>query len=180
MMGVISNLLNVIWKALKTLGEFLMVILLGMVAALLFIMPWLLRALALIGWLTGTFLIWLTINNLYSAFTPALPLIALTAVPAILSAALVVWLFYRGQQGRLWGAMALWGAIGWLIWKGSLLLAKWQYGLLAAQILPAALSGVLLIYINIRWGAVIRARRFRQVLSQPVDDERQGVDADVK
>ena len=90
MMGVISNLLTAIWKALRTLGEFLVVILLGMVAALLIIMPWLLRALALIGWFAGTFLIWLTINNLYSASTPAFPLLALTAVPAILSAALVV------------------------------------------------------------------------------------------
>jgi hypothetical protein len=159
MMGVISSLLAAIWKALKTLLEFLAVILLGIVAALLLIMPWLLRALALIGWLAGTFLIWLTINQLYGAFTPALPLMALTAVPAILSAALVVWLFYRAQQGKLWGAMTLWGVIGWLIWKGSLLLAKWQYGLLAIQILPAALSAVLLIYINIRWGVVIRARR---------------------
>ena len=159
MMGVISNLLAAIWKALKTLVEFLAVILLGIVAALLLIMPWLLRALALIGWLAGTFLIWLTINSLYSAFTPVLPLMALTAVPVILSTALVVWLFYRRQQGKLWGAMALWGVIGWLIWKGSLLLAKWQYGLLVIQVLPAALSAVLLIYINIRWGAVIRARR---------------------
>jgi len=163
MMGVISSLLTAIWKALKTLAEFLVVILLGIIAALLFIMPWLLRALALIGWLAGTFLIWLTINNLYSAFTPALPLIALTAVPAILSAALVVWLFYRGQQGSLWGAMALWGVIGWLIWKGSLLVAEWQYGSLVVQVLPAVLSAVLLIHINIRWGMVIRARRFQQV-----------------
>jgi hypothetical protein len=159
MMGVISNLLTAIWGALRTLGEFLAVVFLGMIAALLIIIPWLLRALALIGWLAGTFLIWLTINNLYSASTPAFPLMALTAVPAILSAALVVWLFYRGQQGRLWGAMTLWGIIGWLIWKGSLLLAKWQYGSLAVQVLPAVLSAVLLIYINIRWGVVIRARR---------------------
>jgi hypothetical protein len=163
MMSVVSSLLTAIWKALRTLGEFLVVILLGVIAALLFILPWLLRALALIGWLAGTFLIWLTINNLYSTNTPALPLTALTAVPAILSAALVVWLFYRGQQGRLWGAMALWGVIGWLIWKGSLLVAGVQYGSLIVQVLPAALSAVLLIHINIRWGMVIRARRFQQV-----------------
>ena len=159
MMGVISNLLTAIRKALRTLGEFLAVLFLGMIAALLFIMPWLLRALALIGWLAGTFMIWLTINNLYSANTPTLPLMALTTVPAILSAALIVWLFYRGQQGRLWGAMTLWGVIGWLIWKSSLLLAQWKYGPLVVQVLPAVLSAVLLIYINVRWGVVIRARR---------------------
>jgi len=159
MTGVISNLWTAVRNALKTLGEFLVVILLGMLAALLFMMPWVLRALALIGWLAGTFLIWLTINNLYSASTPVIPLIALTAVPAILSAALVVWLFYRGQQGRLWGAMALWGIIGWLIWKSSLHLAQWKYGALVMQVLPAVLSAVLLIYINVRWGVVIRARR---------------------
>lgn len=163
MMSVISSLLTAIWKALRMLAEFLLVILLGVIAAFLFILPWLLRALALIGWLAGTFLIWLTINNLYSTNTPAFPLMALTAVPAILSAALVVWLFHRGQLGRLWGAMALWGVIGWLIWKGSLLVAEAQYGSLVVQVLPAALSAVLLIHINIRWGMVIRARRFQQV-----------------
>lgn len=156
---MISNLLNIIWKALKTLAEFLTVLVLGLVAALLIIMPWLLRALALIGWLAGTFLIWMTVNDLYEDFTPALPLLALSAVPAILSSALVVWLFYRGQQGKLWGAMTLWGVLGWLIWKGSFLLANWQYGILTIQVLPAALTAVLMLYINIRWGVVIRARR---------------------
>jgi hypothetical protein len=48
---VIADLLAVIGKALRTLGEFLVVILLGIIAALLFILPWLLLALALIGWL---------------------------------------------------------------------------------------------------------------------------------
>jgi hypothetical protein len=56
--------------------------------------------------------------------------------------------------------MTLWGVIGWLIWKGSLDLVKWQHGSLVVQVLPAVLSAVLLIYINIRWGVVIRARRW--------------------
>jgi hypothetical protein len=159
MTGVISNLLIFIKQSLRTLIEFLMVILLGIAATLLFILPWLLRALALIVWLAGTFLIWLTINNLYRMDTPALPLMALTAIPAILSAALVVGLFYRGQPGLVWGAMTLWGMIGWLIWRSSVLLTQWTYGWLVVQVLPAVLSAVLLIYINIRWGVVIRNRR---------------------
>lgn len=160
---MISNLLNIISIALKTLVEFIAVLLLGLIAGILIILPWVLRAFALIGWLAGTFMLWLTINNLYSTFTPTLPLIALTAVPAFLSTALVVWLFYRGQQGKLWGAMTLWGVIGWLVWKGSLLLMKWQYGPLVIQILPAAFSAVLLLYINLRWGLVMRARRFARI-----------------
>src|SRR5260221_14515168 len=119
---MISILLNTISEALKTLAEFLSVLLLGIIAGILIVLPWLLRILALIGWLAGTFLLWITINDLYSAFTPTLPLFALTAVPAILSTAMVVWLFSRGQQGKLWGAMTLWGVMGWLIWKGSMLL----------------------------------------------------------
>jgi len=168
-MTMISSLLSTISKALKTLAEFLAVLLLGLIAGILIILPWVLRAFALIGWLAGTFLLWLTINDLYSTFTPTLPLIALTAVPAIVSTALVVWLFYRGQQGKLWGAMTLWGVIGWLIWKGSLLLMKWQYGALVIQILPAAFSAVLLLYINLRWGLVIRARRFARIESKGGD-----------
>lgn len=156
---MISNLLNIIWKALKTLAEFLTILILGLIAGILIILPWLLRILALIGWLTGTFLLWMTVNDTYSGFTPTLPLFAISAIPAILSSALVVWLFYRGQQGKLWGAMTLWGAIGWLVWKGSMLLVKWEYGLLVVKVFPAALSAVLLLYFNIRWGSVIRARR---------------------
>ena len=156
---MISNLLNIIWKALKTLAEFLAVLLLGLIAGILMLLPWLFRVLALLGWLTGTFMLWKTVNDLYSPFTPTLPLFALTVGVASLSSALVVWLFYRGQQGNLWGAMTLWGVIGWLIWKGSMNLVKWEYGSLVVQVLPAALSAVLLLYINIRWGTVIRARR---------------------
>lgn len=156
---MIPALLNTISKALKTLAEFLTVLFLGLIAGLLIVLPWVLRAVALLGWLAGTFLLWLTINDLYSSFTPALPLFALTAVPAIISTALVVWLFSRGQQGKLWGAMTLWGVIGWLVWKGSMLLSKWQYGVLVVQVLPAALCAVLLLYINIRWGIVVRAKR---------------------
>jgi len=158
-MTMISDLLAVCRKALKILAEFLIVLLLGLLAAILLVLPWLLRALALISWLAGTFLTWLTINNLYSDFTPALPLVALTAVPAIMSVALVVWLFFQGQPGHLWGAMTLWGVIGFLVWKGSIHLMNWQSGTLIIQVLPAALFAVLLLYINIRWGLVIRARR---------------------
>ncbi|MBN2116268.1 MAG: hypothetical protein JW730_06850 [Anaerolineales bacterium] len=156
----ITTLKRLIQRLLRSLIEFLTVMILGLVATFLIVLPWLLRALALMGWLAGTFLAWLTVSNLYSAFTPVLPLIALTSVPAILSVALVVWLFYRGQQGHLWGAMALWGVIGFLVWKGSMLLTRWQYGTLVIQVLPAALCAVLLLYINLRWGLVIRARRF--------------------
>ena len=164
---MISNLLNIIWKSLKTLAEFLAVLLLGLVAALLLVLPWLLRALALLGWFAGTFFTWKTVNDLYGSFTPALPLLALSAIPAILSSALVVWLFYRGQQGKLWGAMTFWGVLGWLIWKGSFLLTSWQYGILTIQVLPAALSAVLMLYINIRWGVIIRTRRFSKTSAEP-------------
>ena len=52
---MISSLLTTISKALKTLAEFLTVLLLGLVAGVLIILPWLLRILALLGWLAGTF-----------------------------------------------------------------------------------------------------------------------------
>ena len=147
---MLPYILNTIWKAFKTLVEFLVVTLLGLIAGLLIILPWPMRTLALIGWLAGTFLLWMTVNDLYSAFTHPLTIFALSEVPAILSSALVVWLFDRGQQGKLWGAMTLWGVVGWLVWKGSSLLMNWQYGLLVVQVLPATLSAMLLLYINIR------------------------------
>ena len=163
LVNTIASLFRYILHALWLVLQFLTVVVLGLIAGILLILPWLMRSLALIGWLAGTFLVWMSVNNLYEDFTPALPLLALSAIPAILSSALVVWLFYRGQQGKLWGAMTLWGVLGWLIWKGSSLLADWQYGSLVIQVLPATLSAVLLLYINIRWGVVIRARRFAKI-----------------
>lgn len=150
---MISTLLNIIQQALKTLLEFLAVLLLGLLAAILIALPWLLRVLALLGWLSGTFLLWKTVNDLYSSFTPTLPMLALSSVPAILSSALVVWLFSSGNQGKLWGAMTLWGVIGWLIWRNSTLLMQWQYGMLVVQVLPAALSALLMLTITLRWGS---------------------------
>ncbi len=94
-------LINTISRALRILAEFLAVLLLGLIASFLIILPWLLRVLALIGWFAGTFLLWNSVNDLYSAFTPSLSLLALSAIPAILSSALVVWLFSSGQSGKL-------------------------------------------------------------------------------
>ena len=48
---MISSLLNTIFIALKTLAEFLTVLLLGLIVGILIILPWLLWMLALIGWL---------------------------------------------------------------------------------------------------------------------------------
>lgn len=156
---MISNLLDIIQQALKTLVEFLTVLLFGLLAAILIALPWLLRMVALFGWLAGTFLLWKTVNDLYSLFTPTLPMFALSAVPAILSSALVVWLFSSGNQGKLWGAMTLWGVMGWLVWRYSMVLMQWQYGTFVVQVLPAALSAVLMLTITLRWGPAIRARR---------------------
>ncbi|HXF85505.1 MAG TPA: hypothetical protein VNK49_08950 [Anaerolineales bacterium] len=165
MFAIILNLLNVILKALRILAEFLAVVLLGLLAAILLVLPWLLRALAFLGWLGGTFLMWTTVERLYGSFTPDLPLLALTAVPAILSSLLVVWLFYRGRQGHLWGAMTLWGVMGWIIWRGATKLLGWEYGWLVIRILPATFSAVLLLFITIRWGLILRMRRLSFSLS---------------
>jgi hypothetical protein len=156
---MIRFLLNMVWKGLKTLAKFLAILLLGLIAGIMIILPWLLRTLALIGWLVGTFLLWKAVSDTYSVFTPPLPLFALSTIPAILSSALIVWSFYRGQQEKLWGAMTLWGVIGWLVWRGSMMLVKWEYGSLIEKILPAALSAVLLLTIILRWGPGIRAKR---------------------
>lgn len=48
---MISSLLTAIRKSLRLLAEFLAVLVLGLTASIIILLPWLLRALALMGWL---------------------------------------------------------------------------------------------------------------------------------
>jgi hypothetical protein len=54
--NLITNLLTIIVKVFITLLQFLFVVVLGLVAAVLFALPWLLRASAILLWLTAAYM----------------------------------------------------------------------------------------------------------------------------
>lgn len=168
--SLLSMLSASVARSATLLLQFIVVILLGTLAGLLILLPWILRLLALLAWLAGTYWTWRTIHFLYGSFTPALPLFALAAVPVILAIALVMWWLMQEEQGRMFGTMTLWGALGWMTDWGAPRLQAWTHGNLIIHLLPAVVSVSLLIFMTVRWGRVIRARRSPSRYQHPGSD----------
>lgn len=151
MLKVTSTLLQYIKDAVKTLLAFLIILALGLVAAVLYALPWLLRAAALLLWLTAGYVGISSIQTIYSPFSPTIPVIALQFAVILI---LVAWMgLLLREQGaiHLWGGLAaggltVSGASMGLVWLSS----HWPYADLFYRVLPACLFSVLLIFETVR------------------------------
>ena len=77
MMNVILILIQFVFNAIKYLLEFLVIAILGIVGAILYALPWLLRVVALLLWLGGAYLGFNSIQTIYTPISPTIPVIAL-------------------------------------------------------------------------------------------------------
>ena len=162
MLNVIQTLLQWIWEAIKILLGFLTILILGLVSAVLYALPWVLRAAALLLWLTAGYLGISSIHTIYSPFSPAIPVIALQFAVILI---LVAWM---GLLLREQGASHLWGglAAGGLLLSGLSIGARWlnthwTYSSLFFNILPSALFALLLITETVRLRAQYHGRGTR-------------------
>ena len=158
MLNLISMLLTFVFNAIKYLLEFLTIIILGVVGAILYALPWLLRVVALLLWLGGDYLGITLIQTIYAPFSPAIPVIALQFAVILVS---VGWLLIvLSKKTRLvWGGMATGGLVIGGASIGSIwLLSHWRYADLFFRVLPPALFSVLLIYETIRLRSMHRNR----------------------
>ena len=145
-------------NAIQYLFEFLTIIILGVVGAILYVLPWLLRIVALLLWLGGDYLGITLIQTIYAPFSPAIPVIALQFAVILVS---VGWLLIvLSKKTRLvWGGMATGGLVIGGASIGSIwLLSHWRYADLFFRVLPPALFSVLLIYETIRLRSMHRNR----------------------
>ena len=144
--GLIANLLTVIVKVFITLVQFLIVVVLGLVAAILFALPWLLRMASLLIWLTAAYMGFTSIQTIYAPYSPAIPVIALQFSVILI---LVGWVLVVLSKNTnfIWGGMAAGGLVVGGVSIGSIwLLAHWQHADLFFRVLPPALFSILLIY----------------------------------
>lgn len=151
MAAILTNLLKAIGRALLLLGQFLLILLLGLLAALLFALPWLLRMACVLVWLMGGYWAMQAIGELYAPHSPAGAVLALQFAVIFLMTAWAGTLLLAKPQ-HLWGGLALGGLLpAWIAWQGiPWLLANWQYTDLFFRILPPALFALALVYITIR------------------------------
>lgn len=156
MLNMISTLLTFVFNAIKYLLEFLTIIVLGIVGAILYSLPWLLRIVALLIWLGGDYLGISTIQTIYFPISPAMPVIALQFAVILMS---VGWLLIVLNKNTklVWGGMAAGGLVIGGASIGSIwLLSHWQYADLFFRVLPPTLFSVLLIYETIRMRSLRR------------------------
>ena len=156
MMNVILILIQFVFNAIKYLLEFIAIIILGIVGAILYSLPWLLRIVALLLWLGGDYLGISTIQAIYAPISPAIPVIALKFAVILMS---VGWLLIVLNKNTklVWGGMAAGGLVIGGASIGSIwLLAHWQFADLFFRVLPPALFSVLLIYETIRMRSIRR------------------------
>jgi len=127
---------------------------LGILAAILHLIPWLLRAASVLGWLAAAFLCITTLRDIYSPFTDAVPMLALEFLVIMLA---LLWAMAGMMAGKqVWGVLAagaltMWGLSSGMTW----LSVHWQYADLFFRVLPPALLAVGMISLSIR----ARARR---------------------
>jgi hypothetical protein len=145
---------------------FLVIVILGIVGAVLYAIPWLLRVASLLLWLTATYIGFATIQTIYAPFSPAIPVLALQFAVILVSVGWVTIVLGKNIN-FVWGGMA---AVGLVIGGASIgslwLLAHWQHADLFFRVLPPAMFSVLLIYETIR----LRSLRSNQTDKEIVDD----------
>lgn len=145
-----SNLTQLASNLATSLYEFLKVVALGVLIAFLAALPWLLRTIALLGWLVAAWSGLNAIQTIYAPFTDEIPLMALKGALIFLQ---VAWLgaMIRYAPKYLWGGLAMGAiAVGGFSWLTLTLWKHWQYADLFFRALPPALFSVLLIYETIR------------------------------
>jgi hypothetical protein len=151
-------------NAVITLVTFLMALSLGILVAILYLIPWLLRVASVLGWLTAAFLCITTLRGIYSPFTDAVPMLALELLVIMLA---LLWAMVGLRKGKqVWGILAagaftMWGLSSGMTW----LSIHWQYAELFFSVLPPALLAVGMISLSIRaraWRLNIREYRLRQ------------------
>ena len=150
MNNTISLLLEKIKDAAKLLAAFFTILVLGIVAALLYALPWLLRAVAVVGWLIADYVGITTVQAIYAPFSPALPVLALQF--AVITT-MVAWTGATLQQDpkRVWGNLAAGGVVlGSFSMLANWLVIHWQYADLFFGVLPPALFSALLLFETVQ------------------------------
>ena len=156
--SIIVTLLNAIRVVLVALIEFLAAMILGVLFAILFALPWILRAASVLIWLCGDYLGITSIHAIYAPNSPVIPVIALQFAVILMS---VGWLLIALSKNTslVWGGMTAGGlVIGGASIGAAWLLAHWRYADLFFRVLPPALFSLLLIYEMIRLRSLYRNR----------------------
>ena len=150
MLAAISTLLRYLVQALIILIEFLIIIFLGVLVAIIYALPWLLRIGAIIIWFYGGYRLVIAVDQIYTPFSPEIPVMILQFFVIIVQLSAMVGILIIDLR-LSWGALYFTGGVPlWLALKGIPgAFENWQYADFVFRVLPPALWAMLLILILI-------------------------------
>jgi hypothetical protein len=145
-------------QAATILLQFLAQLLMGIVAAILYALPWLFRAVSIVVWFASLFVCIQTIDVIYAPFSDDIPLFALQFGVVML---MVVWTMVGMMDGRqVWGILTAGAVVLGMVTQGAVWLSThWVHADLFFRVLPSALLAVGMITLSLR----MRTRRLVQI-----------------
>jgi hypothetical protein len=151
MLAAISTLFRYLAQALIILLEFLIIIFLGILVAIIYALPWVLRIGAIIIWFYGGYRLVIAIDEIYAPFSPEIPVMILQFFVIIVQLSAMIGILIVNLR-LSWGALYFTGGVPlWLALKGIPdAFANWQYADFIFRVLPPALWVMLLTLITIR------------------------------
>ena len=148
-----SQIMEKIAAAAKAVFDFLIVFFLGIVLAVLTVLPWLLQVGAVLLWLVGGYTAITTIQTIYSPFSNREELLVLQFAVILLMVALVMILF-MAKRTHLWGGLALGGFLAYELASNATRVTNSEYADLIFRVLPPALFSVGMIVATLRLKAL--------------------------
>ena len=146
--------------------DFVKILVLGFVAALLIVLPWLLRIAAFLVWLIGGYFAIMAIQAAYSPFSQHVEVLVLQFAVILAMMALAMLLMLE-QKEQLWGGLTLGGALFLFISYGVISLSGTEYGNLILRVLPPALLATSMLAMTIRL-RTMRSRGKKILFSAPL------------
>jgi hypothetical protein len=151
MLAAISTLFRYLVQALIILIQFLIIIFLGILVAIFYTLPWLLRIGAILIWFYGGYRLVIAVDEIYAPFSPEIPVMILQLFVIIVQLGAMIGILIVNLR-LSWGALYFTGGVPlWLALKGIPdAFANWQHADFMFRILPPALWAMLLILITIK------------------------------
>jgi hypothetical protein len=154
MASALLSILGFAAKSLKTLAEFLLFLVLGLLAGILYALPWLLRGVTVLAWFAAGFVAITAIQQFYTPIVSSpIPIYALQFAAIFLMLIWPITGMLKGGKNRIWGMLAACSIlVGSFFWKAvPWLLSTWpEYTELGLRLLPSALFMVLLVSTTLR------------------------------
>ena len=162
MLAAITTLFRYLVQVLIILIQFLIIIFLGILVAIIYALPWVLKIGAIVIWFYGGYRLVIVVGEIYAPFSPEIPVMILQFFVIIVQLSAMIGMLIVNLR-LSWGALYFTGGVPlWLALKGiPNAFANWQHADFIFRVLPPALWVMLLTLITIKGKRYKMGKQFR-------------------